>query len=309
MRAGPGIELNGASKRFGARRAARSVDALRTISLQVPSGAVWGVVGPNGAGKSTLFGLILGFLFPTDGDVEVDGLEPRSYARRHGAGYLPERFALPGEWTVERALHALARMDALGKSSMERVSVTLERFGLLEHAHKRMATLSRGLVQRVGLAQALLGDHALVVFDEPTEGLDPLWRIRLRELFDELRARGATVLVASHDLSEIERLTDHVIVLDGGRIQEQIEVRATIPTLAYTLRITTPHPLVLELFHGAHVGEGEGTYAVTVTDANELSRRLAALLEAGVVIEAVQPGSPSLETRVRRSLEGVDRTS
>src|SRR5690606_11890781 len=184
---------------------------LDDVTLSVPPGGVGGIVGPNGAGKTTLFGLILGFIHPTKGRVRVDRLEPRRYLRRHGAAYLPERFRLPPEWTVGDALLALAGLEGLkGASAKERVAAAMERFGLEPHAKKPVGALSRGLNQRLGLAQALLADRRLVVLDEPTEGLDPLWRIRFRDAVAELRGAERTILVASHDLAEVERIADKV---------------------------------------------------------------------------------------------------
>ncbi len=186
-------------KTYGSR--ARAVTALRDVSLELGPG-VWGVVGPNGAGKTTLLGLVLGFLHPSVGTVRIDGDSPRHYLRRHGAAYLPERFRLPPEWPVRAALRSLARLDGLGpRDAPARVDVAIERMGLASHADRPMGTLSRGLNQRVGLAQALATDRPLVVLDEPTEGLDPLWRIRFREAMGKLRGPDRVILLASHELT------------------------------------------------------------------------------------------------------------
>jgi ABC-2 type transport system ATP-binding protein len=165
------IEIEALGKTYGAR--GHAVIALQDISLSLGPG-VWGVVGPNGAGKSTLLALILGFLRPSTGRVAVAGSSPRRYLRRHGAAYLPERFRVPPEWPVAATLRALARLDpAPGRDPDARADRALDRLGLRDHADKRVGALSRGLNQRLGLAQALLPERDLVVLDEPTEGLDP----------------------------------------------------------------------------------------------------------------------------------------
>jgi ABC-type multidrug transport system ATPase subunit len=250
------IELQQVTKAYGpAPGSSRTVRALEEITLQIPTGATWAVVGPNGAGKSTLFALILGFLHPTTGRVRLAQLPPRTYLRRHGAAFLPERFQLPGEWSVAAGLRALAQLEGLhGEAAGDRVDYALERFGLAPHAAKPLATLSRGLLQRVGLAQTLLGQGRLVILDEPTEGLDPIWRIQFRELVNELRRDGRTILIASHDLAEVERVAEQAVLLEAGRIREILPVRRPAQTTQrYRITLVRPTPAVAELFAGASV--------------------------------------------------------
>jgi len=302
----------------------RPVVALDDVSLQVPEGATWAVVGPNGAGKSTLFALILGFVHPTAGKITVAGLAPRSFVRRHGAAFLPERFSLPGSWTATAALHALARLEGhRGAEAKTRVADAIARFGLEPHAAKPIASLSRGLLQRVGLAQTLLSDSPLVVLDEPTEGLDPLWRIQFRELVAELRRAGRTTLIASHDLAEVERLADQAVLLEGGRVRELIPIRREpAGRRRYRIRLTRPVPALAEIFPGAvepgTTGEdaagdvaysgdtAPATYLVEVDDDADLSARLAALLAAGATLSEVAPADEPLELRVRHALSGEE---
>ncbi|HEY8470630.1 MAG TPA: ABC transporter ATP-binding protein [Longimicrobiales bacterium] len=303
------IHFDGVSKRFGAPGGPASgrVDALADVSLEIPPGGVWGVVGPNGAGKTTLFGLLLGFIHPTTGTVRIRGLEPRRYVRRHGAAYLPERFRLPGEWRVRTALRALARLEGLDRAAAaRRVDALIERMGLTAYADREVRTLSRGLNQRLGLAQALLAERELVVLDEPTEGLDPLWRVRFRAIVAELRDAGRTVLIASHDLAEVERLASRVVLLEAGRLRSVIEMDAPPGSAGatYRLELAASVPELAEVFPDAEPIEGDApaAYRVVVADAAELSRRLAALLEAGAVVASVQPLLEPLEARVRREL-------
>ncbi|MGH7577525.1 MAG: ABC transporter ATP-binding protein [Longimicrobiales bacterium] len=301
------IELDRVSKRYGpSHRLAAEAYAVRDVTLKVPRGATWAMVGPNGAGKSTLLGLVLGFLRPTDGTVRIDGKDARTYVRRHGAGYLPERFSLPGEWPVRDALRALARLDRLGREAKRIADEALDRFGLVPHAEKLFAELSRGLRQRVGVAQALLAERPLVVLDEPTEGLDPLWRIQLRDAVGSLHARGTTVLVASHDLAEVERIATAVTVLEGGTVRRTFEAAAHAAIRRYALRVIAGGEHVARAFPGAttDAATGAGVYHVEVADAAELSGRLAALLDAGAVVSEVRPFAEGLEDRVRRTLGG-----
>jgi ABC-type multidrug transport system ATPase subunit len=301
------IELNQVSKRFGTR--ARPTHALRDVSVRIEPATITAFVGPNGAGKSTLFALILGFLRPTSGSVRIDGEHPRDYVRGSGATYVPDRITLPLDWRVHDTLIAFARLDGLGTRARAAASDALERFGLRDHASARIDTLSRGLMQRVQLAQALLTERAVVVLDEPAEGLDPLWRIRLRAELGALRARGAAVLLASHDLAEVERTADRTVLLDRGRVVEVLEPTPAGSAGTWRLELAAPSSAVTDLFPGAAiVVEGRPVYRVEAADAAELSARLAALLATGATLHAVQPETPHrLEDRVRRVL-GPDDT-
>ncbi len=293
----PMIEIQGLAKRYGPRAA--PVLALSDVTLSLGPG-VWAVVGPNGAGKTTLLGLVLGFLHPTSGEVRIDGVRPRRYLRRRGAGYLPERFSLPPQWPTRSAITALSGFD--GGGALSRAADALARFGLEEHADKPVGALSRGLNQRLGLAQALTSPHDLIVLDEPTEGLDPIWRVRFRDVVHELRRRGATVLLASHELMEVERLADHVILLENGRVREVMET----PTASghsphrYAIDLVVPGDAVAAAFPGAH--PAARPLVVEVADSADLSQRLAALLQGGAIVASVTPVTEGLEARVRRTL-------
>lgn len=315
------INFENVTKRYGAARR-QSAPALRDISLSIPRGDAYAVVGPNGSGKSTLFALTLGFLRPTTGTVTVDDATPRDYARRRGAGYLPERFTLPPAWRVREALHAFARIDG---EPVELADRALERWGLTEHSTKELGALSHGLRQRVGLAQAFLAPRELVMLDEPHEGLDPLWRVQLREAVLTLRAEGRTVVIASHDLAEVERMTDRAVLLDDGGIRDILETAAPATPTHYRIRLAAPSDgfrvafdvvgnvenarAASERSDGVADGDANGhasrdavEYDVEVRDADELSARLAAAIAGGARVVAVEPHHDPLETRVRRAL-------
>ena len=294
------IELKDVAKRFritpGPGRKAGVVEALAGVTATIEAGEIVAVVGPNGAGKSTLFSILLGFLEPTAGDVFIDELDPRAYIRANGAGYLPERFRLPGEWNVRDALRAFARLERI---DVKRADAIIDLLGLNEHARKSIATLSHGMVQRVGLAQALMGERALVVLDEPTEGLDAVWRVRFRDVIAGLRARQSTVLIASHDLSELERLADRAIVLQDGRVSDTVALRDRGGSRAFRIELMSAYEGFNDLFPGAEPVSGSSTYVVNVSDVADLNRRLAALLSSGVNVVSIQPAE-TLEDRVTR---------
>ncbi|HEX2166081.1 MAG TPA: ABC transporter ATP-binding protein [Longimicrobiales bacterium] len=290
------IEFRDATKRYG--RKAGGTEAVAAVSLTLSPGAVWAVVGPNGAGKSTLLSLLLGFIRPTEGDVLVYGEAPRDYLRDHGAGYLPERFSMPLGWRTGEALRMFGRMD---NASASDTAQAIELMDLGPHVEKRTGELSRGLLQRVGLAQALIARRQLIVLDEPTEGLDPVWRVRLRDIVEDLRSEDRIVVIASHDLSELERLADRAIVLDRGSIRDILDVRGGAVSAEYRIRLAEPFDGIAEAFPGA-TSLDASDYLVTVGGAAELSQRLGGLIALGAIVTGVEPVRADLEERVRTSL-------
>ncbi len=207
------LELEGVTKRYGSRT------ALVDVALSVPEGASLGLLGPNGAGKTTTLKLLLGFVSPTAGRVRVQGCDPRDPASRVGLGYLPERLALPARMTVRGVLALHARLAGLrGPEAGRAIDTELERTGIADRGGDRVGGLSKGLLQRLGFAQALLGEPGVLLLDEPTSGLDPIGMRDAREWIQAARERGCTVLVSSHVLSEVERTCDRVAIVHEGRI-------------------------------------------------------------------------------------------
>jgi ABC-type multidrug transport system ATPase subunit len=223
------IEINGVEKRYRSGLGllpGRDVMALGGITLAARRGEALGLIGVNGAGKSTLLRVILGYVRPTAGDALVGGMRPRAYAERNGVAYLPEHVRVPGGWTVRRALTAYAMLADLGADAHQRVERSMERLGLAALADRRVGRLSKGNVQRLGIAQAVLGERELMVLDEPTDGLDPIWIAELRAIIAEWRAAdpARTLIIASHNLGEVEKITDRVLVLHEGAVREEIQM-------------------------------------------------------------------------------------
>jgi ABC-2 type transport system ATP-binding protein len=207
------FELAAATKRYGSRTALAGVD------LVLPTGAALGLLGPNGAGKTTALRLLLGFARPTRGAVRLRGRDPFDPAARRGVGYLPERLRLPGATTLGRHLRVHAALLGLSGADREReVEAAADLTGVRDRLGERLASLSKGLAQRVGFASALLGRPELLVLDEPTSGLDPLGVRDARDWIQAARTRGATLLVSSHVLSEVERTCNQVAILHEGRV-------------------------------------------------------------------------------------------
>lgn len=293
------IALTDVSKTYRTLITRREVRALTELSLTLDRGEVVGIAGPNGAGKSTLISLILGFLSPTAGQVRLDGRAPRAYIESAGVGYLPELVTLPPRWTVREAL---VRRAVLGGHAGRARGVALamaERLGLQEHLRKQVRQLSKGNLQRLGLGQALLDDRDLLILDEPTHGLDPLWTQRFRDLVVSLRRPNRLILVASHNLDELERIADRVVILHLGRLQHVQVPGGGEATQIWRLVLAPGSSLADGHFVGATPVEGRpGSFRVTM-ELEAANAQLGALLAAGHRVVSFGPETGGLEAAFR----------
>ncbi|MDH5233818.1 MAG: ABC transporter ATP-binding protein [Gemmatimonadota bacterium] len=283
----------------------RAVRAVEDITLDVAAGEVVGIAGPNGAGKSTLIAMLLGFLPPDEGTVRIDGVTPRAFVEREGIAYLPELITLPLEW---RAIEALARLSALAgiPTALRAVECArvIEAVGIAEHADKRLKALSKGNLQRLGLAQALLADRRVMVFDEPTHGLDPVWTARFRDIVGGLRRADRAILIASHNLDELERLCDRVAIIDRGRLQRVVSVREAEGALGsvvrrWKVRAATGIEALAAHLPGAVVA---GQTLECTLDLAALNAGLAVAIAQGALVTAVVPAESSLEEAFRTAV-------
>jgi ABC-2 type transport system ATP-binding protein len=207
----PALAVADLRKRFGGHT------ALDGVSLEIGQGQLLGLLGPNGAGKSTLTKIACGLVRPTGGTVEVDGHPAGSPPARAAVGYLAELFRFPGFLSAREVLELHQRLVRSDGGPGERDEL-LRLVGLADARDRRVATMSKGMQQRLGLAQALVGSPKVLLLDEPTSALDPAGRATVRELLGEVRARGIGVLLNSHLLGEVERVCDRVAIIVGGRV-------------------------------------------------------------------------------------------
>ena len=213
----PAVEAHGLRKSYG------PVLAVDDLSFEVRPGEIVGVLGPNGAGKTTALQLCLRLLHADAGEARLFGLDPEDLAARRRIGYAPDSPLFPRSLTGARIMDLHADLLEVPRA---KAAELVERFGFAEPAQRPTATYSRGQLQRLGLAQALLGEPALLLVDEPTAGLDPAGVAFVRELLIGLRARGGSVLLNSHLLSEVERICDRVLFMKNGRLLRTHDSRA-----------------------------------------------------------------------------------
>jgi ABC-2 type transport system ATP-binding protein len=215
----PAIETSELKKEFG------NNVAVKCLTLQIQQGEVFGFLGPNGAGKTTSIKMLVGLIAPTSGTASLLGVPLGDRAARSRIGFLPEHFRFQ-DWLTAReflALHGQLYGVEHHRLSI-RITDLLERVGLAGFRDKQLQTFSKGMLQRIGLAQALLNQPALVFLDEPTSGLDPVGRILVRDIIHELRAQGTCVFLNSHLLSEIEVTCDRVAFISHGEVIRLLEL-------------------------------------------------------------------------------------
>ncbi len=210
------VEINALSVTF--EQNGQTVKALDSLDAVVPQGHVFGLLGPNGAGKTTLMHTLLGFIEPTRGNASIFGTDVRRSIARQRIGYLPEHPDTYRFLTARELLQNAGRMFGMSRASVkQRGDALLEQLDLTQAADRLAGTYSRGMLQRVCLAQTLINDPDLVILDEPTGGMDPFGRLQIRNLISDLKARGKTVLFCSHELSEVELVCDTIAILYRGR--------------------------------------------------------------------------------------------
>ena len=282
-----------------------SVKAVEEFSLTVVEGETLGIAGPNGAGKTTLIAMMLGYLRPTAGTVEINGLPARQYVERNGIGYLSELIAINPKWRAESALVRYATLAGIPYSEIpSRVNYVVDLLGLAEHRDKKVKALSKGNLQRLGLAQALLRDEQILVLDEPTHGLDPVWTQRFRDIVEELRRPERTILIASHNLDELQRLADRVAIIDRGRLQRLVSTgyeHAAPAATRFRVTLASGYDLMRTVFPGAE-DAGRGEYDVTVQSIQELNTALADLIGRGALVASVMPQRSVLEQQFREAV-------
>ncbi|MBI4914636.1 MAG: ABC transporter ATP-binding protein [Acidobacteria bacterium] len=285
-------------KTYRAWRKSRRIEALGGISLEVREGEIFGLLGPNGAGKTTLVKVLLGICHATSGDARLMGRRVGDARARREVGYLPENLRLPDFLSAETALHFLGRLSGMPSEARRKaVPVLLERVGLLDRRRSKVRTFSKGMTQRLGLAQALLHRPRLVVLDEPTDGVDPIGRKEIRDVLFELRGTGTTIFLNSHLLSEVELICDRVAILDRGKILRVGGVEElTRRTDRWRIAVEGDAGAALAALDGQREPQVvRGAVEFSAPSALEMNAAIDRLRAAGIVIREVAPVSASLE--------------
>lgn len=296
----PLLVLRGLTKDYRHNWTMRRQRVLHGLDLTVRRGEILGLIGPNGAGKTTTFKCLLGLLRPSSGEVLFDG-HPLGVRERAAIGFLPEQPYFYDYLTVEETLSLYAHLYGQhGRAARARVAEVIDQVQL---GHKRRAalrSLSKGTMQRVGIAQAILNHPRLLILDEPMSGLDPIGRHAMRELVRTLHAGGTTVIFSSHILPDAEALCDRVAILTGGRLREIVDVRLDAAAPVYQLvvgALPADALAALERLAGAPaVASGSG-WRLRLPGSSAVAPALDVVRGAGGAVESLVPVHPSLEER------------
>jgi len=288
----------------------RPVRALDQLSLQVNEGEVFGFLGPNGAGKSTTIKLLMNLLRPTSGSARIFGKPVSATAMHQDIGYLPENPYFYDYLTPEELLTYVGRLFGLDKKTLsKRVSELIKDVGLGHAGNRQLRKFSKGMVQRLGIAQAIINEPKIVFLDEPMSGLDPLGRMDVRRIILSLKARGVTVFFSSHILPDVEAICDRVAILNRGKLQES-------GALADILKVSMDgHEIILsgnskempdavrELCEEIHI-MGDRIH-LRVRDRKRMEELLRFVFDRKMELISVNPIRPSLEEHFQSTIYGA----
>lgn len=292
-----GIRVEALTKAYRPFGAVRPV--LKGIDLTIAPGEVVGLIGPNGAGKTTLMSCIVGFLNADTGSITIDGRSNDDLDVRRRTGFVPERMNFDRRATGGAFLRYMARLSGVPRARVgARVDELLKRLGLTEAQERRLSQYSRGMLQRIGMAQALMLEPDFLFLDEPTSGLDPNGVFLVRDLIAEEKARGAAVLLNSHQLAEVEKVCDRVLFLNGGVIARNEALRdiARI-TIAVTLLAGSYEPSAVEAVAGS--APKDDVVTATVDTEGDVAQFVARIVGSGAGVIDVRRRTADLESIFR----------
>ena len=290
------IEAIGLCKQFDQKT------AVSNLTLQVKRGEIFGFLGPNGAGKTTSIKMLLGLTTPTAGSATLLGQPLGDRVTRAKIGFLPELFRFHEWLKAAEFLDLHGRLHQMPASQRQRaIADLLALVGLQDRAETPLRAFSKGMLQRIGLAQALLNDPELVFLDEPTSGLDPLGRRLVRDVINQLRQRGAAVFLNSHLLSEVEQTCDRVAFIRQGEVLETVSLHEAVAAVPVVVRVGQPEPELLaglaEFGEDVRLDGGNGRIRLNLPDEAAIPRLASWLIEQGHTLYELTPQPITLEER------------
>ncbi len=273
------IETHDLSKEYNAGRISKQkVNALNNFSFTVNEGEIFGLLGPNGAGKTTLIKILLAITFPTRGNAKVFGMDASNSKWKSKVGYLPENHKFPSYLTGEQVLSYYGRLSGVksGVGFQKKINEMLEIMNLSQWRKTKIKKYSKGMMQKLGLAQSLLNEPDLIFLDEPTDGVDPIGRKEIRDILIDLQKKGKTIFLNSHLLSEVEMICDRVAILNKGDLIKEGNVDdLTKSEDIFIIETTEPINIelkrkILELDSNAGIGENEIHTEIGIENVNNM---------------------------------------
>ncbi|HZT36322.1 MAG TPA: ABC transporter ATP-binding protein [Bryobacteraceae bacterium] len=308
MQSEQAIVASNLTKVYRSRWTGREVRAIDGVSLAVPRGAAYGLLGPNGAGKTTFVKCLLSAVHPTAGAAYVFGRNTADPAARQPIGYLPENHRFPTYFTGEGLLDFYAALSGLPAAERKRrIPRLLDLVGLEQWGRVRIGKYSKGMLQRLGLAQALIHSPQLLVLDEPTDGVDPVGRRHIRDILRQLESQGVTIFINSHLLAEVELFCDEVAILRKGKLVLTGAVRELVAGKGYRLTASgVTERLYDELrARAAAAASRDGYVDFQFTTRQQVNAAVDALRAEDCEIEAIVPTASTLEEVFVQAVEGA----
>lgn len=294
------LEAKNLTKFFRHQWTYRRIPVLNDFSLSIDEGEIFGVIGHNGAGKTTIFKLLLGLLRPNGGSVTFNG-QPLTPDARAAIGFLPEHPYFYDYLTVQETLDFYARLYGMrSPARQERIATVVEQLQIGSKLRASLRTLSKGTLQRVGVAQAIMNDPRLVILDEPMSGLDPSGRHHMRELIQSLQQSGTTVIFSSHVLPDAEALCHRVGIIAAGQLREIVVLNHAQGPEAYMMAVTGVAATTLETLAKIASEPAQangGNWVVRLPSATAVRAALDAIRRDNGLVESLTPLRPSLEQR------------
>jgi len=304
----PSIQVSGLSKVYKSPFSNRSVRALKNLDLTVDPGEIFGLLGPNGAGKTTLVKILLSVVHPTAGNAELYGVPVGKPEARKRIGFLPENHRFPDFLTANQMLDLYGQLAGVpDRDRKERIPRLLELVNMSEWGTTKIRKFSKGMMQRVGIAQALINDPDLIFLDEPTDGVDPIGRREIRDILLVLKKEGKTIFLNSHLLSEVEQMCSKVVILNKGEKVQEGTVDDLTRTETHFELYTTPIPAPLmhelemqyafSLMNADERKDDIAHYRLLSPNRRDLNALIDTLRKSNIEIDEVRPFRKSLEER------------
>lgn len=293
------IETNSLSKIYSISFGKKKVKALSEVSLKIPPGTIFGLLGPNGAGKTTFVKLLLGITYPTFGSGLLLNEPISNYTVKKKIGYLPENHKYPSYLKGREVLKFFGRLSGMtGKDLDIKIDQLLETVNLSERGNSKVKTYSKGMMQRLGLAQSLINDPDLIFLDEPTDGVDPIGRKEIRDILIQLKSKSKTILLNSHLLSEVEMITDRVGILNKGKLLREGSVKElTEKKEEYKISLSKTD-IDTNKFNQQHIlitKNSDVSFSVKVNDVRSLNMLIDSLRKDGILIQEIELQKSTLE--------------